>query len=181
MASRTPRLLDEAGLRAYALRILGARAHSAGELRDKLQKRAFRASDVDAVIKQLKEYGYLNDEQFAETFAYARRTSDGLGKARVLRDLRQRRVAPSVAQKAVDQAFEGIDELSLIEDYLARKYRNVDLSQLLQTPAKLASVYRRLRHAGYSSGSSIRVLKRYASQAEQLDSLEEGLSEDEDS
>jgi regulatory protein len=91
---------------------------------------------------------------------------------RVLRDLRQRRVAPQVAEQAANRAFEGVDEVALIEQFLERKYRNKPLATLREDPKELASAYRRLRYAGFSSGNSIRVLKRYASEAEALESLE---------
>ena len=61
----------------------------------------------------------------------------------------------------------------MIEEYLARKFRATNLPIYLQDEKKLASVYRRLRTAGFSSGASIRVLKRYAAQAEELEGLED--------
>src|SRR5689334_11417812 len=93
---RAPALLDATGLWDFALKSLGARGMSAGELRQKLRRRAAAASDVEQVIVRLKEYGYINDAQFAETYATARRDTQGLGKMRVLQDLRKRRVAPGV-------------------------------------------------------------------------------------
>ena len=69
----------------------------------------------------------------------------------------------------MQQAFEGTDEIAQIEAFLARKYRNVNLRDLLQDEKKLQGAYRRLRYAGFGPGASIRVLKRYAAQAEQLE------------
>jgi hypothetical protein len=45
----------------------------------------------------------------------------------------------------------------------------VDLGELLQEDKKLQSVFRRLRYAGFSAGASVRVLKRYAAQADRLE------------
>ena len=87
-----PKLFDREKLMNAALRALGMRAHSAGELRDKLRRRG-REEDVEAVMASLKEAGYLDDRQFAENYA-ATRLQNHLGKMRVIRDLRQRRVAP---------------------------------------------------------------------------------------
>ena len=56
-----------------------------------------------------------------------------------------------------------------IEAYLERKYRNINLGQLLQDDRKLQSVFRRLRYAGFSAGASVRVLKRYAAQPSGLE------------
>jgi RecX family. len=92
---------------------------------------------------------------------------------RVLRDLGQRKVGSTVAQKAVEQIFEGADETAMVEEFLARKFRNQKLSEYLQEPKHLAAAFRRLRYAGFSSTVSIRVLKKYAAQAEDLESLDE--------
>lgn len=173
MRERKPKRLDEEGLRTAALRMLGARGYSISELRDKLRRRAERAEDVERVMASLKEYGYLNDSRFAEAYAHARLHNEGHGSRRVLRDLRGKRVAPAVADRAVKQAFEGTDEVALVEQYLARKYRNTDLHALLQDAKKLAAVYRRLRYAGFGPGPVIGVLKRYASRAEELEGLDE--------
>ena len=45
----------------------------------------------------------------------------------------------------------------------------MNLGELLQEDKKLQSVFRRLRYAGFSTGGSIRVLKRYAAQADKLE------------
>jgi regulatory protein len=97
-----------------------------------------------------------------------------MGKTRVLRDLMARHVAPAVAKEAVDAAFEGVDETAMIEAFLKRKYRGKDLGVRLREQKELASAFRKLRGAGFSTGNSIRVLKRYAAEADQLEELEEG-------
>jgi len=88
------RTFDSAKLWEYALRVLGGRACSTGELREKLRNKAENAADIDPLLDRLKEYGYLNDKRFAEGFAAARLENEGLGKTRVLSDLSRRRVAP---------------------------------------------------------------------------------------
>jgi hypothetical protein len=47
---------------------------------------------------------------------------------------------------------------------------------MLAEPKQLASIYRRLRGAGFSTSASIRVLKRYSEQAEALDESDDTLS-----
>ncbi len=166
------KLLNEAGLFDYALKALGARAMSTGELREKLKRKAEKAGDVDSVVAKLKDYGYLNDRQFAEMYASRRLENEGFGKARVLSDLRSKRVAPVVAERAVNQTFTGTDEVDLIERFLARKYRRTPLAEVLAEPKGLASAYRKLRTAGFTHTNSMRVLKRHGKDAEALDALD---------
>jgi regulatory protein len=171
---RQPKKLDIDGLMNYAARALGGRALSMGELRNRLIPRAAHKDDVAEVISRLKQAGYLNDRRFADSFASSRRENQGVGKARVLSDLMARRVAPAVARQAVEAAYSQADEPLLIERFLERKYRGKNLGELLAEQKYLAAAYRKLRMAGFSSGNSIRVLKRYAAEAERLEEMEPG-------
>src|ERR1700676_4924729 len=172
MTKRKPKLFQETELLNYAVRSLGGRAHSTGELREKLRRRAERAEDVDTVLTKLKELGYLDDRRFAESYAAARLENQGLGKIRVLRDLRQRRVAPQLAAQVTEKTYQETNEADLIDEFLKRKYRGKKLGEFLAVEKNLAAAYRRLRYAGFAAGASIRVLKRYAKQAEDLEGLE---------
>jgi len=165
--------LDREGLWEYSLRTLGGRAMSAGELRQRLARRAADASDIEPVITRLKQCAALDDSRFAETFAASRLQNKGFGKMRVLRDLRQRRVAPPVAEKAVAGAYQETDEAELIEAFLKRKFRGKNLPQFLGEPANLASAYRKLRLAGFGGSNSIRILKQYSLMADQLEDIED--------
>ncbi|HEY3458173.1 MAG TPA: regulatory protein RecX [Bryobacteraceae bacterium] len=168
MGIRNNPKLDEKSLWEYALRVLSQRAHSAGEIRQKLLKRAQSAADLEAVLAKLREYEMVDDRRFSEAFAAARLQNDGFGRYRILNDLRRTRVSASVAEGAVNRAFTGTDEQQLIERYLTRKYRNVDLTQFLKEEKNLASAYRRLRTAGFSSGSAVAALKRYSQRVEEF-------------
>jgi SOS response regulatory protein OraA/RecX len=118
---------------------------------------------------RLREYGFVDDAKFAEGFATARK--EVFGAARVIRDLRQRRVSAPVAEKAVGAAFENVDETEAITSWLERKLRGKNIPEFLSQEKNLASVYRKLRYAGFRSGPAISVLKRYASRAGELEDL----------
>jgi regulatory protein len=169
---RRPKPLDRDRLLEYAVRSLGGRAQSIGELRQKLQRRAAQPGDVDEVLAQLKEIGYLNDARFAEGFAAARLANDRFGSARVLRDLRQHRVAPSLAEGTIRQVYENVDENALIEEWIRRKYRTAPREGLFQDEKDLASAYRRLVRAGFRTGEIVRALKRFAKDPGLLDNFE---------
>jgi len=175
------RKLPASELFDYAVKALAARAHSSSELRQKLLKRAELIADIEPVIGRLKEYGYLNDKRFAESFANSRLENRGFGKVRVLQELRGRRVAPKLAEEAVAQTFQGKDEKTLIEQYLERKYRSTPLSEYLGDQKRLAAVYRRLRRAGFSHGNSVAVLFRHAKEAAALDEMTPEEPEEDDS
>jgi regulatory protein len=172
MDERTPRRLDREALWTYALRALAGRAHSTGEMREKLRRRTARMADVDETLSRLKDSGYLDDRRFAEGFAAARLSNEGLGRTRVLRDLRGRRVAPGLAEKTVGEVYRDVEEPALIEEWIRRKYRLAPRDGLFQEDKDLARAYRRLLRAGFRTGEILRVLKRFARHPELLDSFE---------
>lgn len=162
------RRLDANALFDYAVKALAARAYSAGELKLKLRQRAERAADVDSVISRLKDYGYLDDRNFAEGYAAARLGNRQFGARRVLQDLRGRHVAPGLAERAVRKIYENVDEHRLVEDYIRRRLRAVQF----QDQKELSAAYRKLLRAGFSPGAIIPALKRFARNPELLDSFE---------
>jgi regulatory protein len=143
-----------------------------GELREKLRRRAERPPDIDDILARLKEDGYLDDRRFAEGFASARLANERHGRGRVLQDLRQRRVAPALAEKAVREVYEQVDEQALIDEWIRRKYRRTPREGLFQDEKDLAAAYRRLLRAGFRTGEIVRALKRFAKNPDLLDGFE---------
>jgi regulatory protein len=172
MTQAKSRPLDDDALWSYALKVLGGRAHSTGELREKLRRRAERAGAVEDVLARLKDHGYLDDRRFAENFAAARLANDKFGRTRVVQDLRQRRVAPPLAERTVQQVYQDVNEEALIEEWVRRKYRLAPREGLFREDKDMASAYRRLLRAGFRSGEIVRVLKRFARHPDLLETLE---------
>ena len=170
---KRPRQLTAEELFSYAVKKLSGRASSVGEIRTSLTTRAIEPGEVDGVLQRLKDYGYLNDARFAESFASARLENEGFGQSRVLRDLRTHRVAPELAEKTVSKLYAEHDETELIEQFVRRKYRMADRGTLFETEKELASAYRRLVRAGFRSGNALRVLKRFAANPDLLDAMED--------
>ncbi len=164
-----PKKKDAAKLWDYALHALGRRALTAAEIRQKLKEKAEDAGDIEPVMAKLREYGYLNDERFAEEYANSRKANQSFGKMRVLQDLRGRRVGSEIAAQAVGKIYAETDEVALVEEYIARKFRSYNMIEYLAEPRHLASAYRKLRMAGFSSPVVVKVLKRYSERAEEIE------------
>jgi regulatory protein len=165
----------------YAVKCLGARAYSTGDLKSKLRMRAVDPSDVDAAIDRLKDIGYLDDRRFAELYASARVENEGFGRMRVLNDLRARRVTGNLAEQAVEHAIGERSEAELIDAFIERRMPSFGAAgpiprKPIEDERKLAAAYRKLRRAGFTSGPILSALKRIAARPE---ALEEPLDEDE--
>jgi regulatory protein len=170
MAGRTrARKLASEELFEYAVKCLGVRGYSTGDLKSKLKMRAALSADADTTIERLKGIGYLNDQQFAESYASTRVQNEGFGRMRVLSDLRARRVSGSMAEQAVDRALEGKSEAELIATYIERRMPSVAAGGKIEDERKLAAAYRRLRRAGFTSGPILTALKALAARPELLE------------
>jgi regulatory protein len=164
------RKLASEELYEYAVKCLGARAYSSGDLKSKLLLRAAHAPDADTAIGRLKDVGYLDDRRFAESYAAARVENEGFGRIRVLNDLRAHRVSGDLADQAVEKALGDKTEDELLDMFLERRMPSLATGGPITDERKLAAAYRKLRRAGFTSGPILRALKRVAARP---DSLEE--------
>lgn len=107
---------------ARALKLLAAKPRSRAELRERLLERA-EEPVVDRVIARLEELRYLNDEQFASSYAASRLAAKPLGRSRLRRDLRKRKVSDEVAEGALDEAYGESGEEEAIDRAIAKRVR----------------------------------------------------------
>src|ERR1700734_3445103 len=121
------RSYSEDELYEYAVGALARRMRTVAEL-----KRLFRArvedseseygrTLVELVIRRLKDRGYLNDSQYAASFSSMRRDNQKFGSRRVVTELKSRGVHGDVIGKAVDTAFENVNEEKQAREYLRKK------------------------------------------------------------
>ena len=109
---------------ARAIKLISAKPRSVAELRERLsQGRAAKKADVEAAIERLTEYGYLDDERFALSFATARLSQKPVGRRRLQRDLKLKKVDQNVADEALDSVFGETPEDELIDRAIERRIR----------------------------------------------------------
>jgi regulatory protein len=175
---KKPRKLAAEELFEYAVKALAARGYSSGDLRNKLRLRAVDLADIDATIDRLREIGYLNDQRFAESYASARLANEGFGRMRILTDLRAHRISGELADGAVELALEGKPEAELIDAYIERRMPSLTgpdpaAPDRKKEEKKLATAYRRLRRAGFSSGATLAALKKKTASPELVEEFPE--------
>ncbi|SEP80164.1 regulatory protein [Ectothiorhodospira magna] len=102
-----------------AVRLLSRREHSRQELRAKLTERGLVPQAVDDALERLASQGLVSDERFTEGFI-RHRIGQGHGPIRISADLRQRGVAESLVQIALEAAE--ADWEALAHDTRARRF-----------------------------------------------------------
>ncbi len=98
-------------IEAICLRLLARREHSRRELVDKLALRGFERNEVEAVIDELAEQNWQNDERFAECYA-RQRIASGYGPIRIRYELQQRGIGEADLDAEAEEQG-GWDNLAL--------------------------------------------------------------------
>lgn len=122
---------------------------------------------IEAVLIRLREYGYLNDAAFAETYARLRQENEKFGIRRVRQDLQQKGVAKDLIAETLEARYGQTNEEALAREHLERKRIRKP-----ENPEETARVMRRLVTAGFSTGVIYKILRQWNVPEESLAALE---------
>jgi regulatory protein len=131
-----------------AVKLLAAKPRSVADLRERLlEKEWTNEAVVEAVLKKLSEYGYLNDERFAFGYASYKVRQKPVGRQRLQRDLQMKKVPRETADEALNLVFEETPEADLIDRAIEKRTR---LRGLPRTRAEIKSLIDHLLRQGFS-------------------------------
>jgi regulatory protein len=131
-----------------AIKLLAAKPRSVAELREKLLlSKGTTRSSVEVVIARLCEYGYLDDERYAFGYASLKVRQKPVGRQRLQRDLKFKKVESQVAEAALDLVFNEISEEDLIDRAIEKRLR---LRGRPSTRAEAKSLFDYLLRQGFS-------------------------------
>jgi regulatory protein len=121
-----------------ALRLLSYKPRSIAEMRSRLLEKDWTDEEtVDQVIARLEELGYLNDEQFATSYASTRLNVKPLGRTRLRRDLQRKKLSAETVENALEEAFNAQSEEKLIERAIDKRLRIKGRPQTREDSKKL--------------------------------------------
>jgi len=159
-------------IRDVAAKYLAYRSHTTAEMRKFLQQKDFAQEEIEALILDFTEYGYLDDEKYChQYFDYA--FGKGKGKKVVFAELREKGVDSDVIQFAFEDREEEFDERGRAFEEAAKVLRavgveveaenfvNGEIGEKLteRVDEKLiAKVGRRLQSKGYGTDIIYRVI-----------------------
>lgn len=122
--------MDYEEVKDKALTLLEYRSHSEAELRQKLRQKGAEESDIDRVMEFLKEYKFINDEDYARRLAADLVKLKKFGLYRVRRELKSKGIDEDTISLALEEI--DIDEqealMPLVEKKLGGDFekKNVD-------------------------------------------------------
>lgn len=107
-----------------AVKLLTVKARSVAELRERLlQGKNTNATIVETVIARLEEYGYLDDERFAFSYASLKVKQRPVGRRRLQQDLKLKKVENKVADGALELVYAETPEEQLIDLAIQKRLR----------------------------------------------------------
>jgi regulatory protein len=106
-----------------ALNLLSARELSEYQLRARLTRRKLDPDDIDAAVARLKGDRTLDDRRVAMALARMESAIKHRGRARVIQKIRQAGISAAIADDAVREVFQDVDESELLQRALERRLR----------------------------------------------------------
>lgn len=127
-----------------ALRLLEFRAHSEKELCDKLIRAGARHEDLPPITEFLKEYGFLNDGEYAKRLARDLQNMKKLGKRRIAAELKNRGIEGETAEIALLELADTEEDalLPLVQKKLGGNFERKNIDK----------TYRYFMYRGYEFG-----------------------------
>ena len=136
-----------------ALNLLGYRARSEAEVRDRLRRYGYVDGTIEMVVHRLEELGYLDDAEFARQ--KAREKARRYGPRRVTVELKKSGVGEALAREIVEEEFAGRSEVEEARSAAERRYNGRG------SDAEARRVYGFLVRRGYSAEVCAQVAREY--------------------
>ena len=137
------------------LKMLARRELSEAHVRQRLARRGHDGESIDAAVERLKKERAIDDARVAEVIARTETSVKRRGKLRVRLQIERAGISRSMARRAVDDAFDAIDDDTLIEAALAKRLRGGDV---IENDPEFARFYRYLIGQGFEPDRVIKTL-----------------------
>ncbi len=123
------------------------------EIQDKLKEKGYSYSDIDVAVSKLKEYGYINEENYA--FSYIKSNIHKKGYRRITSELAARGLDKDIIEEQLDM-FDFSEE-DTIYNILDSRFSNCDMYDEKQ----LRRIYSFFARRGFSYGNISNALSKY--------------------
>lgn len=131
-----------------AVKLLAAKPRSVAELRTRLLEKPWTNEEiVDSVIEKLKEYEYLDDEQYAHDLALSKLRQKPQGQRKLKYSLSQKKLSKENIDNAITAAYEKHPETELIDIAIEKRLR---LKGRPETRDETKKFYDHLLRQGFS-------------------------------
>ena len=137
--------------------MLGRRELSVAECRARLLRREHPADEIEAALARLAAAGVLDDRRVARAFVRTAINIKRRGRLRIQRELQEKGIEREVAVEALDEAFSGQDEESMVARAIEKRLRGRAPSL---DRAEYARLFQHLVRQGYAPGAIHAALRK---------------------
>lgn len=169
--ARGPRASDPKDLnaaRAIALKLLARRAWGRRELERRLEERGAPKEVARACVEDLETRGYLNDAQFARSYAEGRARARKLGSQRLREELARKGIERQTVEAALREVYEEVPETQLALEAAGKRLGQLH-GKVERAPTKLRDYLLRRGFSAEVVAATLRKLLRGDARVEQDD------------
>ena len=134
--------------KGIALRLLALQPRSCKEVSGKLVQKGFIPSVIENVVVYLIDYGYLNDQKFAQALAVHLLENKKFGFARIEAALKERGLSSGLVKETISHVQQNYSEEETALQIMKRRFSHFNVRQA--TPQDKDRLVRFLRRRGFS-------------------------------
>lgn len=146
---------DTEKARVTALRLLTIRPRSRKELANRLKQKGYDCEQLSAVLQELQDNAYLDDEKFARWFVESKSHSKQYGRRLLYAELLKRGIQAKLAEQVTNSMLDVDQETEQALRFAQKKLRTLKKESVLQKRKKL---YDALLRRGFSAEIGRRII-----------------------
>ena len=132
----------------FAMKLISLRKRSAFEIKERLRKKKFEGDIIEEVLQELKNYKYLNDEEFAEAYINDRINFNPRGRFLIKKELNKRGIAENIIERKMEELLSEEKEVESAKKMAEKKLRTINnKTDKIKVDQKIRSY---LQSKGYS-------------------------------
>lgn len=110
-------------IREACFRYLSGRDHSSSELKQKVGKKGYSKEDIDLVVQNLADKGYLNDESFAAKFVQEKTELNQWGPKKIRSHLYKKGVDRRIIENVLSEQTDDLQQQQICVDLVLKRKR----------------------------------------------------------
>jgi len=138
-----------------SLQYLSIRNRSSSEVELYLKKKGYSAEAINITIARHREYGYIDDVEFARRFSASRAQKKNTGKNVIRRDLLRKGISKKIIDKAIRETGADQVDMDALYDAAVKKYHSYSNKK-----NGLQRIYRFLIYRGFDNDSVMKIIRR---------------------
>lgn len=142
----------------YAYKILSYQDRSVKELRSKLRNKKFRKDEIDKVVAELSNLGYLNDEKYAEMWVKNKMKNRPCGRILMIKGLMTKGIKKEIIENVLKKFLTEEKELEMARKLAEKKLRSINCRQNSQISFSKKKKYEKIGRFLQSRGFNERII-----------------------